>query len=77
MAEFTITITVPNDKVDDLKAAFGWVYGGRVEGTTPATPAAIRAQFKDAIARRMRTVYRQHKIWLGNQDVPDTDLGET
>jgi hypothetical protein len=66
MAEFNITITIPNDKVQDLIDAYNWMAGGS-NGTDPnprMTAGDIRDQEKQQVIKRMVHVYRSHKVWL-------------
>lgn len=77
MADFTITITIPNDKVQDLLAAYNWLAGGS-DGSDPDTPVTaqtVREQEKQRIINRMVHVYRQHKIWLKQKNATADDLG--
>lgn len=77
MALFRIDITIPDDKVQDLLAAYNWLAGGS-DGSAPDTPVTaqtVRDQEKQRIINRMVHVYRQHKIWLKQQNATTDDLG--
>lgn len=77
MADFTITIEIPNDKVQELLDAYNWLAGGS-DGSDPATPVTVgdvRNQEKERIINRMKHVHRMHKVWLRKQNAQADDLG--
>jgi len=82
MADFSVSITVPDAKVNELVAALRWAWGPKTpaEGETPAveyTPAELRAVFKTKVENSLKDIYKRHKEYLRNQQAVDTDLPVT
>ena len=67
MANFSVGITVPDDKVDDLVAALRhqWFYGEDV------TVSQIRVELKRRVEEQLRTAYREH---MRRQIKPEIDI---
>lgn len=78
MAELTITITIPDDKVQDLLDAYNWRIGGS-DGSDPDGGRIGAGEIKDRIKRNViadvREVYMAHKHWLSKQRLEAFDLG--
>lgn len=78
MADFSITITVPNEKVDDLVNAMRMHYGPTNDGQLK-TPAQIKAEFEADVKDSLREMYRNFKIAQQRQarrEAFNTKLGD-
>jgi len=71
MADFSIPITVPDDKVADLIDALNVEWGP--PGGPAMTPAELRAELKRRIEEQLKRVYRNHKRRQARQGY-DQDL---
>ena len=74
MADFSVQITVPNEKVQELVDALNWKW--TIDGSGGMTPAQLRANFKTRVEAMLKGIYREHKEWLVSQAVTD-DLDVT
>lgn len=63
MADFSITITVPDDKVADIVAAYNDRFPQTDQNGDPVVmdAAAVRALIKDKTMASMKTVYQSYK----------------
>lgn len=79
MADFTITITIPDKKAQRLLAGYNWEEGGS-NGTDPdpkLTAADIRDREKAKIIESMEAVYGRYVTWLAKQAAENDNLGAT
>ena len=72
MADFTVTITVPDPKVADLQLALKDYFGTKADGTD-YTAAELKALFGDEVRRRLKTLYVEYMKKQATAPV----LGET
>jgi hypothetical protein len=72
MADFSVTITVPDDKVADLQNALRARFGTNQDGSAK-TPAELKALFDAEVKRVLRRIYSDYIIAQRS----DPDLGET
>jgi len=79
LADFSIPITVPDDKVADLIDALNAEWGP--PGGPAMTPAQLRAELKRLTEANLRRIYRNHKRRQAKQaydqdlaTLPDLDV---
>lgn len=72
MADFTVTITVPDDKVTDLQNALR-AHFGKNPDRSDKTPAELKASFDAEVKRVLRRIYSDYIIAQRS----NPDLGET
>ena len=75
MADFNISITIPDDKVSPLVDAIKWDDGGRGDTPSTLTPAQARNAMKLFLIAHMKSIYLDHKKWLAEQAAHTDDLG--
>jgi hypothetical protein len=76
MADFSVTLTVPNDKVNDLVAALRWHWGEKSPGVE-YTQNELRAKLKTSVESSLHDIFRRHKEHLRAQTPIDATLGLT
>lgn len=70
MADFSISITVPDAKVSELVAAMNWAWGytGEVGSpTAPRTGAQLRDEFKVRSVQALKDIHQRHQQYLREQ----------
>jgi len=80
MADFSVTLTVPDDKVAELIDAINWNDPPVDENGAPAadrTGAECRAWFKERCENALKDIYKRHKEYLRSQQAIDTDIDVT
>jgi len=80
MADFSITLTVPDDKISEFVDALNWAWGENDNGdgtTTPKTGAELRAEFKQRSENALKDVFRRYKEHLRQQQAVDDDIDIT
>jgi len=75
MADFTIPLTVPDNKVAELVAALRWHWPAP-EGTE-FTNAQLRAKLKASVESSIRDIFTRHKEYLRAQTEIDNTLDLT
>lgn len=79
MADFSVPITVPDNKATELLDALRWKWyavGMTPEDYAQITPAELRARLKEKIEAELKAAYIEHKRWLASQAAP-TDIDIT
>lgn len=72
MADFTVTITVPDGKVPELREALKSYFGTKPDGTAYSN-AELKALFDAEVRRRLKTIYVDYM----EKQAAKPDLGET
>lgn len=72
MADFTVTITVPDPKVAELTAALKDYFGTKADGTDYSN-AELKALFDAEVRRRLKTLYVEYM----KKQAAEPTLGET
>ena len=76
MADFSVPLTVPDDKVAGLVAALRWHWGQKSEGVE-YTNAELRAKLKASVEASLRDIYKRHLEHLRAQTPVDDTIGIT
>ena len=76
MADFSVSITVPDEKTSELVDALRWAWGAKDDGE-PKTPAELKAEFKTRSEAALKDVFKRHKEHLRAQSVIDTAIDVT
>lgn len=66
MADFSISLTVPDGKAADLLAAINWKLGRNMNGTE------ARAWLKTTVEAQLKSIYMEHQRFLRNQQADDS-----
>ena len=71
MATLTLTLNIPDDKVQDLADALNWKW------KTNLTPAQLQSKIEDVIRGQLVNAYRSHQRYLISQTpiTNDIDIG--
>jgi len=80
MANFSVSLTVPNDKVGELVDALNWAWGEKDNGdgtTTPKTAAELKAELKARSKKSLKDVYLRYKEHLRNIQSVEGDIDIT
>ena len=79
MADFSVSITVPDGKATELLDAINW-HVGRVDengNPDPMTAAEARAWLKEATENSLRGIFTRHKKHLRDQQAIDDAIDIT
>ena len=80
MADFSVTLTVPDAKLAEFIDALNWAWGEKDNGdgtTTPKTGAELKAEYKTRSENALKDVYRRYKEYLRDQQNADGDIDIT
>ena len=76
MADFSISLTVPDNKVTELVAAMRWHYGEKSEGVE-YSQAELRGLLKTSVENSLKNIFTRHKVYLRDQGALKDDLSLT
>ena len=76
MADFSVALTVPDDKVTELAAALRWHWGQKSPGVE-YTQAELRAKLKSSVEDSIRGIFLRHKEHLRNSQAVSGDIAIT
>lgn len=78
MADFTIPLTVPDDKVNDLIDALNWSFNDGEDPVIPLTAAQLRDKLKARVQGDLERRFKEHRHYLRYIQIVDSDeLGVT
>lgn len=79
MADFSVSITVPDGKAAELLDAINWHVDRRDENgdPDPMTSVEARAWLKDATERSLKGIFTRHKEYLRSQQAIDDSIDIT
>lgn len=75
MADFSISLTVPDAKLAELVDALRWKFfhtSMKPEDYAQVTPAQLRAKLKEQNENFLKDAFIEHKRWLAAQAQTDT-----
>ena len=72
MADFTLPVTVPDDKVDTFMDALRWHYK-----MSNATPAELKTLATNELRANLKDVFKQYKKWYHANNPPSDEIDLT
>lgn len=76
MANFSISLTVPDDKVTELVEALCWHWGQKSPGVEYTT-AELRAKLKASVEDSLKGIFLRHKEHLRNSQAVSGNIAIT
>lgn len=76
MADFSVSLTVPDAKVAELVNALRWAWGPKEDGTDKSA-AELRAEFKTRSENALKDIFKRHKEYLRSQTPVDDVIDVT
>ena len=73
MADFSVSITVPNEKRSELVEALRWHWGPN-EDDSEKSVSELRAALKTSVESSLRDIFIRHKRYLRDQQEIDGSL---
>lgn len=76
MADYSVSITVPDGKTAELVDALRWHYGQKEDGSEYSA-AELKTKLDDGFRQALADIYLRHKRYLKTQEAVDGDLSVT
>lgn len=80
MADFSISLTVPDNKVTELVAALRWHWGQVDDGAgglRDRTQGELKGKLKESVEGSVKNIFTRHKKHLRDQGALNDDLALT
>jgi hypothetical protein len=74
MADYTLTVTIPDNKQTEFIAALRWHFGKKEDGNEYSA-SELRAKLKESLQNSMSDIFKRYKVYLRDQTIIDGDLG--
>lgn len=72
MADFSLTITIPDAKMAPLLEALRHQFGAKGDEAVPFTAAELKALYTARVVEDLRDLYRKHQVAKRDQAPLDT-----
>ena len=78
MADFSVSLTVEDAKVNDLLDALRWHWGPKsIDPVVEYTTAELKAKLKTSVERSVKDIYKRHKEFVRSQQAIDHTIEVT